>query len=279
MILKKILTIQDISCVRQCSLTVALPIISSMGIECAILPSAVLSTHTGGFSGYTFRDLTEDLPLISNHWQKEKISFDGIYTGYIGSTKQIEYIKNIIDAFKTDNQLVVVDPAMADHGKLYYGFDEAFVDEMKTLCAKADYIVPNITEACFLTGTPYFEKYTKADIESLLIKLSNLGPKYVVLTGISFEEGLLGAAMYDSISGEFKYYFNKRIPLMFHGTGDIFASSFFGAVINGLNMYEAAKVAVDFTLLAIENTVSDAKEHWYGVHFEKALYYLTNKFK
>lgn len=277
--MKKILTIQDISCVGQCSLTVALPIISSMGIECAILPSAVLSTHTGGFSGYTFRDLTEDLPLISNHWQKEKISFDGIYTGYIGSTKQIEYIKNIIDAFKTDNQLVVVDPAMADHGKLYYGFDEAFVDEMKTLCAKADYIVPNITEACFLTGTPYFEKYTKADIESLLIKLSNLGPKYVVLTGISFEEGLLGAAMYDSISGEFKYYFNKRIPLMFHGTGDIFASSFFGAVINGLNMYEAAKVAVDFTLLAIENTVSDAKEHWYGVHFEKALYYLTNKSK
>ena len=201
--MKKILTIQDISCVGQCSLTVALPIISSMGIECAILPSAVLSTHTGGFSGYTFRDLTEDLPLISNHWQKEKISFDGIYTGYIGSTKLIEYIKNIIDAFKTDNQLVVVDPAMADHGKLYYGFDEAFVDEMKTLCAKADYIVPNITEACFLTGTPYFEKYTKADIESLLIKLSNLGPKYVVLTGISFEEGLLGAAMYDSISGEF----------------------------------------------------------------------------
>lgn len=277
--MKKILTIQDISCVGQCSLTVALPIISSMGIECAILPSAVLSTHTGGFSGYTFRDLTEDLPLISNHWQKEKISFDGIYTGYIGSTKQIEYIKNIIDTFDHESQIVVVDPAMADHGKLYYGFDDAFVDEMKTLCAKADYIVPNITEACFLTNTEYFDKYTKADIEKLLVKLSKLGPKYVVLTGISFDDNLLGAAMYDSISGEFKYYFNKKIPLMFHGTGDIFASSFFGAVVNGLNMYEAAKVAVDFTLLAIENTVSDAKEHWYGVHFEKALYYLTNKFK
>lgn len=277
--MKKILTIQDISCVGQCSLTVALPIISSMGIECAILPSAVLSTHTGGFSGYTFRDLTEDLPLISNHWQKEKISFDGIYTGYIGSTKQIEYIKNIIDTFDHESQIVVVDPAMADHGKLYYGFDEAFVDEMKTLCAKADYIVPNITEACFLTNTEYFDKYTKADIEKLLVKLSKLGPKYVVLTGISFDDNLLGAAMYDSISGEFKYYFNKKIPLMFHGTGDIFASSFFGAVVNGLTMYEAAKVAVDFTLLAIENTVSDAKEHWYGVHFEKALYYLTNKFK
>ncbi len=277
--MKKILTIQDISCVGQCSLTVALPIISAMSIECCILPSAVLSTHTGGFTGFTFRDLTEDLPPIAAHWKKENISFDGIYTGYIGSTKQIEYIKNIIDTFDHESQIVVVDPAMADHGKLYYGFDEAFVDEMKTLCAKADYIVPNITEACFLTNTPYFEKYTKSDIEELLVKLSNLGPKYVVLTGISFEEGLLGAAMYDSISGEFKYYFNKRVPLMFHGTGDIFASSFFGAVVNGLTMYEAACVAVDFTLLAIENTIIDAKEHWYGVHFEKALYYLTNKFK
>lgn len=277
--MKKILTIQDISCVGQCSLTVALPIISSMGIEACILPSAVLSTHTGGFTGYTFRDLTEDLPSIKNHWLNEFIKFDGIYTGYIGSTKQIEYIKDIIDSFKKDKEIVVVDPAMADHGKLYYGFDLAFVEEMKTLVAKADYIVPNITEACFLTGTPYFEKYTKADIEALLIKLSKLGPKYVVLTGISFEEGYLGAAMYDSMSGEFKYYFNERVPLLFHGTGDIFASSFFGAVINGLTMYEAAKVAVDFTLLAIKNTIDDAKEHWYGVHFEKALYFLTNKFK
>lgn len=277
--MKKILTIQDISCVGQCSLTVALPIISSMGIECCILPSAVLSTHTGGFSGYTFRDLTEDLPSIKDHWLKEEISFDGIYTGYIGSTKQIQYIKDIIDAFKKTNQIVVVDPAMADHGKLYYGFDDAFVEEMKTLVAKADYIVPNITEACFLTDTKYFETYTRADIESLLIKLSNLGPKYVVLTGISFEEGLLGAAMYDSNTGEFKYYFNERIAQMFHGTGDIFASSFFGAVINGLDMYEAGIVAVDFTLQAIKNTVSDAKEHWYGVHFEKALPYLLNKFK
>lgn len=275
--MKKILTIQDISCVGQCSLTVALPIISCMGIECCILPSAVLSTHTGGFSGYTFRDLTLDLPSIKDHWLKENISFDGIYTGYIGSTKQINYIKDIIDSF--NSEIVVVDPAMADHGKLYYGFDEEFVGEMKTLCAKADYIVPNITEACYLTNTEYFESYDQNKIEELLVKLSKLGPKYVVLTGISFEDGKLGAAMYDSKTLEFKYYFNERVPLLFHGTGDIFASSFFGAVINGLDMYEAAKVAVDFTLLAIKHTIDDAKEHWYGVHFEKALPYLANKFK
>ncbi|MBR6517702.1 MAG: pyridoxamine kinase [Bacilli bacterium] len=277
--MKKILTIQDISCVGQCSLTVALPIISAMGIETAIIPSAVLSTHTGGFSGYTFRDLTEDLPLISNHWQKEKITFDGIYTGYIGSTKQIEYIKDIIDAFKQNNLVVVVDPAMADHGKLYYGFDDEFVGKMRTLIEKADYIVPNITEACFLTNTPYFEKYTKEDIEKLLIKLSELGPNHVVLTGISFDENKLGVAMYDKTTNEFKYYFNERVPLLFHGTGDIFASSFFGAIINGLDMYEASKVAVDFTLEAIKHTIDDANEHWYGVHFEKALPYLLEKFK
>ena len=168
---------------------------------------------------------------------------------------------------------------MADHGKLYYGFDDEFVGEMKTLCAKADYIVPNITEACYLTDTEYFESYDQNKIEELLVKLSKLGPKYVVLTGISFADGKLGAAMYDSKTLEFKYYFNERVPLLFHGTGDIFASSFFGAVINGLDMYEAAKVAVDFTLLAIKNTIDDAKEHWYGVHFEKALPYLANKFK
>lgn len=277
--MKRILTIQDISCVGQCSLTVALPIISAMGIETAILPSAVLSTHTGGFTGYTFRDLTEDLPPIAQHWKKENITFDGIYTGYIGSTKQIEYIKNIIDMFENENRVVVVDPAMADHGKLYYGFDDAFVGEMKTLIEKADYIVPNITEACFLTDTPYFEQYTKEDIEKLLVKLSALGPNNVVLTGISFDEGLLGAAMYNKETNTFSYYFNERVPLLFHGTGDIFASSFFGAVVNGLDMFEASKVAVDFTLEAIKHTIDDSSIHWYGVHFEKALPYLIEKLK
>ena len=277
--MKKILTIQDISCVGQCSLTVALPIISAMSIEACILPSAVLSTHTGGFKNFTFRDLTEDLPAIKDHWKSENISFDGIYTGYIGSTKQIQYIKDIITTFKKENQIVLVDPAMADHGKLYYGFDDAFVAEMKKLCGLADYLVPNITEACFLTDTPYFETYTKSDIEKILLKLSALGPNNILLTGISFDSGLLGAAMYDKEKNEFNYYFNERVPLLFHGTGDIFASSFFGALVNGLNMIEAAKVAVDFTLEAIKNTIEDANTHWYGVHFEKALWMLTEKFK
>lgn len=268
---KKILTIQDISCVGQCSLTVALPIISAMGIETCILPSAILSTHTYNFKNYTFRDLTEDLPSISQHWQNEKISFDGIYTGYIGSTKQIGYIKQIINDFKKENDIICVDPAMADHGKLYPGFDKEFVKEMKTLCAKADYIVPNITEACYLLDRPYLEIYTKEDIEILLKELSNLGNANVVLTGVSFKKGELGVASYHKTSGEIKYYFRDQVPYFFHGTGDVYASSFFGALIKGFNLEESMKIAVDFTVDAILATVDDRDEHWYGVHFEAAL--------
>ena len=268
---KKILTIQDISCFGQCSLTVASPIISAMGIEACILPSAILSTHTYNFKDFTFRDLTEDLPLIAEHWKKENITFDGIYTGYIGSTKQIGYIKQIIKEFKKENDIVCVDPAMADHGKLYYGFDTEFVKEMKTLCAMADYIVPNITEACFLLERPYLETYTKEDIESLLKELSTIGAPNVLLTGVSFKEGELGVASYNKEKDEITYYFRNKVPYFFHGTGDVYASSFFGALINDKNTQVAMKIATDFTVDAILETVEDRDTHWYGVHFEKAL--------
>ncbi len=268
---KKILTIQDISCFGQCSLTVALPIISAMGIETCILPSAILSTHTYQFKGYTFRDLTLDLPLISEHWKKENITFDGIYTGYIGSTEQIGYIKQIIKDFKKENDIVCVDPAMADHGKLYPGFDKEFVKEMKNLCTMADYIVPNITEACFLLDRPYLETYSKDDIESLVKELSDIGCRNVVLTGVSFKEGELGVASYNKEKDEFNYYFRTKVPYFFHGTGDVYASCFFGALIKGFTLQEAMKIAVDFTVETILNTVEDRNTHWYGVHFEAAL--------
>lgn len=276
---KKILTIQDISCYGQCSLTVALPIISAMGIEACILPSAILSTHTYNFKGYTFRDLTEDLPLISEHWKKENISFDGIYTGYIGSTKQIGYIKQIIKDFKKENDIVCVDPAMADHGKLYPGFDTEFVKEMKTLCSMADYIVPNITEACYLLERPYLEVYNKEDIEALLKELSTIGAPNVLLTGVSFKEGELGVASYNKEKDEISYYFRNQVPYFFHGTGDVYASSFFGALIKGKTLQEAMKIAVDFTVEAILETVDDRDTHWYGVHFEAALPKLIESLK
>ncbi|MBQ8292512.1 MAG: pyridoxamine kinase [Bacilli bacterium] len=276
---KKILTIQDISCFGQCSLTVALPIISAMGIEACILPSAILSTHTYQFKGYTFRDLTEDLPLISKHWKQEKLTFDGIYTGYIGSTKQIGYIKQIIKDFKKNGDIVCVDPAMADHGKLYPGFDNEFVKEMKTLCAMADYIVPNITEACYLLEKPYMAEYTKEDIEALLKELASIGCPNVLLTGVSFKKGELGVASYNKEKDEINYYFRDQVPYFFHGTGDVYASCFFGALIKGFNLQKAMKIATDFTVDSILETVEDRDEHWYGVHFESALPKLITSLK
>ena len=189
---KKILTIQDISCVGQCSLTVALPIISACGVETCVLPSAVLSTHTAGFTGYTFRDLTEDMPAIKEHWMKEKILFDCVYTGYLGSTKQIEYVADIFEATKSQSGLLIVDPAMADNGKLYPGFDEIFVEAMKKLCAKADYIIPNMTEACFLTGIDYQTEYDEAYVQKIIAALQNMGCKNIIFTGISYREGYTG---------------------------------------------------------------------------------------
>lgn len=265
---KKILTIQDISCVGQCSLTVALPILSACGLETCILPSAVLSTHTGGFTGYTFRDLTEDMPAIQAHWEKEKIEFDAIYTGYLGSEKQIAYVKDIIASRGKNNSITFVDPAMADNGKLYPGFDQAFVEAMKSLVFSADYILPNITEACLLTDTAYPESYDEAFIDALIQKLLSSGAKNIVLTGVSFREGKTGVVVYDE-NGQ-QYYEHLKIAKGCHGTGDVYASAFVGSLLQGKATFEAAKIAADYTLTCIENTQDDP-DHWYGVKFEPAL--------
>ena len=269
---KRILTIQDISCVGQCSLTVALPIISACGIETAVLPSAVLSNHTAGFSGWTFRDLTEDLPLISDRWKKEQIRFDAFYTGYLGSTKQIDYVRNILNTDGNPNALKIIDPAMADNGKLYPGFDDVFVEAMKPLAAEADIILPNITEAALLTGSEYREEYQESYIIQLCQKLTALGAKTVVLTGVGYEPQYTGVVVYEN--GNIQYYRHHKIPGGGHGTGDVYASAFTGALSRGLSVFDAAKIAADFTVLAIENTLDD-KSHWYGVKFEKSLLWLA----
>lgn len=265
---KKILTIQDISCVGQCSLTVALPIISACGIETCVLPSAVLSTHTAGFSGYTFRDLTDDMPAIKNHWVKEGIVFDAIYTGYLGSTKQIDYVSDIFESTAKDGCIKIVDPAMADNGKLYPGFDGEFVEAMKKLCAKADYVVPNITEACFLTGCEYKEKYDRAYIDEILAKLTELGCKNVIFTGICYAEGKTGVVVFEN--GEYSYYEHEKLANGCHGTGDIYASTFVGALVRGKRAYDAAKVAAEYTLECIKATQA-LDNHWYGAAFELAV--------
>ena len=265
---KRILTIQDISCVGQCSLTVALPILSACGHETCILPSAVLSTHTAGFSGFTFRDLTDDIPSIQAHWNKENIKFDGIYTGYLGSTKQVGFVKNILDTMGTERAVKIVDPAFADNGKLYPIFDQAYVEAMKTLCPSADILLPNITEACFLAGVEYKEVYDENYIRALLAALSKLGCETVVLTGVGYAPEKTGVVVYEH--GKISYYEHPRIAKGCHGTGDVYASAFTGALLNGKTIFEAAKIAADYTVLCIENTQDDPK-HWYGVKFETAL--------
>ncbi len=265
---KRILTIQDISCVGQCSLTVALPILSACGVETAILPSAVLSTHTAGFTGFTFRDLADDMPAICSHWEKEKIQFAAIYTGYLGSISQVDYVLAIRKATLAENGLLIVDPAMADNGNLYPIFDMAYAGEMGRLCAAADYIIPNITEACFLTGVEYRETYDEAYVETLVHKLQEMGCKNVVLTGVSYRAGFTGVLV--AQGEERSYYEHEKLPNSCHGTGDIYASAFVGAMTRGKTAPEAAKIAADYTVACIRYT-GMLNNHWYGAAFEPVL--------
>ena len=265
---KLVLSIQDISCVGQCSLTVALPIISACGLETAILPSAVLSNHTGGFKSWTFRDLTDDMPAIEQKWIEEGIQFDAIYTGYLGSARQIDIVKHIFGTCSKPGCLHIVDPAMADNGVLYYGFDAAFVKEMAKLCAAADYVLPNITEGSLITGMEYKETYDEAYVLEMAEKLAALGAKTVILTGISYEPATTGVVVYEN--GKMDYYRHARLPKGSHGTGDIYASAFTGALVRGKSAFDAAKIAADYTVKCIENTQDDA-DHWYGAKFEPVL--------
>ncbi len=272
---KKLLTIQDISCVGQCSLTVALPIVSACGIETAILPSSVLSNHTApGFSAWTFHDLTEEMPKILDRWLKEGISFDAFYTGYV-SKSQIPYILDIMEKAANPGALRIVDPAMADNGKLYAGFDNDFPKEMAKLVKGADYILPNLTEASFLLGIPYVgEEYDKPYIEKVMKDLYALGAKNVILTGVSFEKEKLGIAVYNGAT--FDYYFTERLNASMHGTGDVYASAFAGSLMRGKSPLESASIAADFVVESMKKTIGDEK-HWYGVKFEKAIPYLVNR--
>ena len=274
--MKRCAAVHDISCIGKCSLTVALPILSAMGIEVASLPTAVLSTHTAGFKGYTFHDLSEELPKITKHWKKENLSLDAIYTGYLGSAEQLDFVASMIDDFKTDDLCVVIDPVMADHGEFYKGFDADFAQKMAKLCSKADVIIPNLTEAAFLLGDEYDEGYDREKIEDILVRLAALGPKKVVLTGISYDLPSLGCVVYDSETEEFGEFFTEKLPLAIHGTGDVYASVFTGAYINGASLIDAAALACNFTCECIKATMDDIKNHWYSVKFEKCLHLLTN---
>ncbi len=271
---KKILTVQDASCVGQCSLTVALPIISACGIETAVLPSALLSTHTAGFTGFTVLDLTPEFPKIIEHWKKEGISFDGIYTGYVLES-QIDYINEICKSFNKGSK--IIDPVMADHGSFYYGFGKEFAKKMCTLCRGADVILPNLTEAAFLLEEDcVLEGYDRHYIEALCRRLVNkLNVKTVVLTGVSFSYDKLGVCVYEC--GGAEYYFTEKLAKNFHGTGDIYSSAFVSAYVLGKSALESASIAADYTVEAMKLTLPYQNEHSYGVFFEQAIPSLLKK--
>ncbi len=269
---KRIAAIHDISGFGKCSLTVALPIISAAGIEVSVIPTAVLSTHTGGFTGFTYRDLTEDILSITDHWCSLDLKFDAIYTGFLGSFEQITIMEQVIGRLRTDNNLILVDPVMADNGVLYKVFPDSFPDGMRRLCAKADIIVPNMTEAALLIGQEYKQgPYTREYIEDMLKKLAGLGPRRIVLTGVYFNGSQLGAASYDRHKGEVEYAFSPRVEGYYHGTGDVFASVLLSAVLKGFPLADAAQIAVDFTAQSIERTRLAGTDVRYGVNFEEGL--------
>ncbi len=271
-VLKRVAAIHDISCLGKCSLTVALPIISAAGVEVSVIPTAVLSTPTGGFENFTYRDLTEDMLPVAEHWITTGADFDAFYTGFLGSAEQTEIVSRIFDKLKKDNTLIIVDPVIGDNGKLYSVFDEQFPFEMKKLCSKADIIVPNITEAFFMLGEEYREgPYTEEFIDNILVRLSKIGPSKVVLTGVYTDNEKIGAASYDAVTGKTDLILNDRVEGFFHGTGDVFASVLTAGIMNGLTVSQAARVAADFTVAGIKRTKNARTDQRLGINFEFGL--------
>ena len=275
--MKRIVSIQDISALGKCSLTVAMPIISAMGVECAVVPTALLSTHTQ-FKGWTFRDLTDEMEPIAEHWKKEGFAFDALYTGYLGSERQVDIVKRYFKDFGAGAK-IIVDPAMADNGRLYAGFAADFPQKMAELLEGADLVLPNLTEACFLLGKEYREDYDRAFIMELLEGLLRRGAKNAALTGVSFEKGRLGVVSLDGASGAFSEYYTEHLPASFHGTGDIYSSAAVGALVAGKTVPEALALAADYTVECIRLTLAEENHSWYGVNFEQAIPYLLERMK
>ena len=261
----RILAINDISCVGKCSLTVSLPIISACGITCDVLPTALLSTHTGGFTGYAFHDLTGEHPAILKHWDTLGIQFDFIYSGYLGSAEQIRTVEQIKSRFLAENGKFIVDPVMGDSGKLYAGFTEDFVDKMRSLCKQADFILPNATEACYLTGT----SYPATDPERLVTELKSVCPRPIV-TGIL--ENKKNSVYYADENGKIEAYRSENIEGFFCGAGDVFASAFVGALARGKKEETAIALATEFTTTSIRRSAKEVADKRYGLNFEAEIF-------
>ncbi|MDP4132902.1 MAG: pyridoxamine kinase [Bacillota bacterium] len=265
---KRLLTIQDLSCFGKCSITVALPIISALGVETVVLPTAILSSHTG-FNEYTFMPMEDEIEKISKHWVKEKLSFDAIYVGYIGNIHLIELVCEIIDKFKQKDTVVLIDPAMADNGKLYKGFDEYYVKELYKLCYKADILTPNITEAMLLTGMSPNNSYDSGTIETVLKKLSEISNK-IIVTGVQLYDKIYTYGYEKSLGSPVKIGADK-IEGTFCGAGDVFSSSFIGSYLKDYNFKASLNTACKYVNDCIDDTLKFGSPSNYGLVFENRL--------
>lgn len=270
--LKRVAAINDISCLGKCSLTAELPIVSATGVECACIPTALLSTHTGGFTGYTFLDLSDQVLPVARHWKAEGFRFDGIFTGYMASPAQAELISEVINLLRSEDTLVMVDPAMADHGKFYAGFDHSIVEAFRLLLPRADVITPNLTEAAFLAGLPYREAPLGRDyVEELLQRLRALCPGIVTVTGIQYDADEVGNLALDGRSGERHLSMREAYPGTFHGSGDIFAAAYGALLVRGAALGEALECATSLVSDSIARTYRSGNPCPYGSDFEGAL--------
>lgn len=268
---KRILAVHDISCIGRCSLTVALPVLSAMGFETSILPTSVLSTHTGGFEGITLRDLSDDISPTVAQWRALGVKFDAIFTGWLGTHRHVRKMDGLLDAFGAGAALIV-DPVMGDNGKLYATLDGDYADAMRAFCARADVLLPNITEAALLTGTDYpYPGYDRAWVTDMLYRLTRMGPRAAVLTGVSLNPGRIGAAALDAETGAFVYLDDAFIPGMWHGAGDVFASVLVGAHMRGESLQSAVARAVSFTARCIRRTRDAGTDERLGLQFEPEL--------
>ena len=269
---KRAIAVHDISCVGRCSLTVALPVLSAAGLNTAIIPTALLSTHTGEFSGYTHLDLSSQLRPIGDHLATLALHYDTFYSGYLANGAQVDEILHLMDVLCDSETHIFVDPAFGDHGRMYSLMDDTMPAQMRKLVSRAKTIVPNVTEASFLLNETYpGEHADEAVISDFCRRLLALGPQNVVITDVNFREGQTGIAILRQGMSEPLYLFHKRYDGIFHGTGDVFAAFLLCSLMNDLPLEVAAQTALDLTHAAITETLADGEHLRYGLHFEKVL--------
>lgn len=268
---KRVMAINDLSGFGKCSLTVALPILSALGHETVAMPTAVLSTHTGGISGFSCLGMTEEMRKFSAHWLSLGLRFDSVTTGWLDSADQAEIVREVLEWTGPD-ALRLVDPVLGDNGKLYAVITPEHVEGMRMLCAMADLVTPNVTEACFVLGRPYAgERVTEQSARALCEALCDMGPKQAVLTGVSTSEATVGAAALDRKSGAFTLYETERIEGSWHGTGDVFSSALLGAVLCGKTLGDSVRIAADFTHDALARSSAMGADRRFGLDFERGL--------